>query len=246
MRNLIFLIFEPQRNFRNNFDSVDVQHNSETAFLYQVKAQSNFRNRNFTIQCKYCIFCNFRQKRINNLLKKAGIYQNYARNEMKSSSVYRTALLIEKELKAQQILKTLVRRTISAMFWNKKLKRNATSAIVEVAKVALLIAVCPPLINCHCAVNVTDARQEAKINLSLAQSLRNFRKGRLCNISWRIRNVMYNEWTLCPYTGSHSALCKKFWKSFVSLSSVTKFWNAGYQWYKVKWIKSIFTDEEYE
>ena len=31
------------------------------------------------------------------------------------------------------------------MFQNKKLKHNATSAIVEVAKVALLIALCPPL-----------------------------------------------------------------------------------------------------
>ena len=62
---------------------------------------------------------------------------------------------------------------------------------MEFAEVALLIALCLPLINCHCAVNVVDARQQAEINLSLAQSLRNFRKGQLCNISRRIRNVMY-------------------------------------------------------
>ena len=36
--------------------------------------------------------------------------------EMKSSSVYRTVLLIEKKLKAQQILKTLVCNAISGMF----------------------------------------------------------------------------------------------------------------------------------
>ena len=57
------------------------------------------------------------KKKVNNLLTKAGIYQNYDRNETKSSSGYRIALLTEKK-----ILKTLV--------------RNATSAIAEVAEVA--------------------------------------------------------------------------------------------------------------
>ena len=41
----------------------------------------------------------------------------------------------------QQILKTLVRNVISAMFQHKKLKCNVTTAIAEVAEVAL----CPPL-----------------------------------------------------------------------------------------------------
>ena len=50
-------------------------------------------------------------------------------------------------IKVQQILKTLVRNATSAMFENKKLKRNATSTIAEVAEVALLIALCPPLLN---------------------------------------------------------------------------------------------------
>ena len=67
--------------------------------------------------------------------------------------MYRTALLTEKKknwkrsaIKAQQILKSLVRNPTSAMFQNKKLKRNATFAIAEVAEVALLIVLCPPLV----------------------------------------------------------------------------------------------------
>ena len=57
--------------------------------------------------------------------------------------MYRIALLTEKKnwkcsaIKVQQILKTLVRNATSAMFQNKKLKRNTTSAIAEVAEVAL-------------------------------------------------------------------------------------------------------------
>ena len=45
MRNLICLVSEAQRNFRNElFDSVEAQCNCGTAFSYQVEAQSNFRN----------------------------------------------------------------------------------------------------------------------------------------------------------------------------------------------------------
>ena len=45
MRNLNFLLSEAQRNFRNQlFESVEAQCNSAMAFLYQVKAQPNFRN----------------------------------------------------------------------------------------------------------------------------------------------------------------------------------------------------------
>ena len=43
-------------------------------------------------------------------------------------------------IKVQQIFNALVRNATSAMFQNKKLKRNATSAIAEVAEVPLLIA----------------------------------------------------------------------------------------------------------
>ena len=60
----------------------------------------------------------------------------------------RIALLTEKKfgkrcaIKAQQILKTLVRNVTSAMFQNKKLKRSATSAIAEVEEVALCASDC--------------------------------------------------------------------------------------------------------
>ena len=68
--------------------------------------------------------------------------------------MHKIALLTEKKnwkpnaTKAQQILKNLVRNAISALFQNKKLKRNATSAIAEVAEVAL----CPPLVITHITV----------------------------------------------------------------------------------------------
>ena len=57
--------------------------------------------------------------------------------------MYRIALLTEKnfesaaQLKRNKFFKTLVRNATFAMFQNKKLKRNATSAIAEVAEVAL-------------------------------------------------------------------------------------------------------------
>ena len=47
--------------------------------------------------------------------------------------MYRIVLQPKKIFKAQQILKTFVRNATSAMFENKKIKRNATSAIAEVA-----------------------------------------------------------------------------------------------------------------
>ena len=53
-------------------------------------------------------------------------------------------------MKAQQTLKTLVRNATSAMFQNKKLKRNATSANAEGAEVAL----CPPLQSLHSLKNL--------------------------------------------------------------------------------------------
>ena len=108
MRNLIFLISKAQRNFRNElFGSVEARqfHDYETAFSYQVKAQPNFCIWNFTTQCKYRTFCNFWQKRVNNLLKIADIYQYFDRNGTKLRSMYKIALLTEKKkknLKAQR------------------------------------------------------------------------------------------------------------------------------------------------
>ena len=47
------------------------------------------------------LFAILGKKRVNNLLSKFGIYQNYDRDKIKSSSVYRIELLTEKKLKAQ-------------------------------------------------------------------------------------------------------------------------------------------------
>ena len=112
MRNFIFLISEAHCNFRNElFDSVEAQRNSAIAerHFHTKLAQPNFCNWNFTTQCKYHIFCNLRQKRANNLLKKVNVNQNYYRNGTELSFMYRIALLTEKikikrsAIKAQQI-----------------------------------------------------------------------------------------------------------------------------------------------
>ena len=50
-------------------------------------------------------FCNFRQKRVNNLQKKTDIYQNYDRNDTKLSLMYRIALLTEKKIESTAQLK---------------------------------------------------------------------------------------------------------------------------------------------
>ena len=87
-------------------------------------------------------------KRANNLLKKAYIYQYFDLNGAKLNSMYKNALLTEKNfwkliaIKAQKLLKTLVLNATSAMLHNKKLKRNATSAIAEVPKLALCASNC--------------------------------------------------------------------------------------------------------
>ena len=79
--------------------------NCGTAFSYQVKAQPNFRNWNFATQGKYSIFCNFWPKRVNNLLKKADIYQYFDRNGTKLRSMHRIALLTEKKFESAAQLK---------------------------------------------------------------------------------------------------------------------------------------------
>ena len=82
---------------------------------------------------------------------------------------------------------------------------------MEFAEVALLIALCPPLINCHCAVNVIDARQVAELTylwLSLCEILEkdNF-AAFFGELEMRCVYIM-NEHSVL--TGSYSALCKKF------------------------------------
>ena len=157
MRNLILLLSEAQRNFRNElFDSVEAQRNSAIAERYfRTKLKRNLTSAiEISQHNANTAFLNWKRtailnwKRVNNLLNKPKIYQYYDGNGAKLSLMYRIALLIEKNfwkrnaLKAQQILKALFRKATSAMFQNKKLKRNATYAIVEVAEVALCASNC--------------------------------------------------------------------------------------------------------
>ena len=101
MRNLFFLISEVQRNFRNElFDSVEAQRNSAIAerhFRTKLK-----RNLTYAIEISQhnanTSFFAFFDKRVNNLLKKADIYQYFDRNGTKLRSMYRIALLTEKKL----------------------------------------------------------------------------------------------------------------------------------------------------
>ena len=51
------------------------------------------------------VFAILDRKTINNLLKKADIYQYYDRNETKLSSIYRIALLAEKKIESAAQLK---------------------------------------------------------------------------------------------------------------------------------------------
>ena len=74
------------------------------AILDQGKAQPKFRNWNFTTHCKYRIFfAILDRKRVNNLLKKANIYQFYDLNRAKLSSIFRIALLTEKKKKKLKV-----------------------------------------------------------------------------------------------------------------------------------------------
>ena len=126
MRNLIFVISETQRNFRTKlFDSVEAQRNSAIAERhFRTKLKRNLTSAIEILQhtANTAIFAIFGRKRLNNLLKKADIYQYYDRNGTKLSSMYRIALLIKKnfESAAQQILKTVVHNATLAMFQNKK------------------------------------------------------------------------------------------------------------------------------
>ena len=63
-------------------------------------------------------------------------------------------MLKRSAIKAHQILKTLVRNATFVMFENKKLKHNATSAIAEVAEVALCAFNCA-LPNSGCYIDAS-------------------------------------------------------------------------------------------
>ena len=90
MRNLIFLISEAQHSFRYElFDSVEVQRNSAIAKQhFRIKLQRNLTSaieisqRNANI----AVFTILERKTVNNLLKKADIYQYYDQNGTKLSS----------------------------------------------------------------------------------------------------------------------------------------------------------------
>ena len=95
MRNFILLTFEAQRNFRN----------CGTAFSYQVKAQPNFRNKISQHNANSAFFVILDRKKANNLPKKADIYHYYDRNGTKLSSMYKIALLTEKNFESAAQLK---------------------------------------------------------------------------------------------------------------------------------------------
>ena len=101
MRNLIFLIFEARRNFRNElFDSVKAQSNSAIAERhFRTKLKRNLTSATEISQhnANTAFFAILDRKRANNLLKKVDNYQYYDRNGTKLSSMYRIALLREKK-----------------------------------------------------------------------------------------------------------------------------------------------------
>ena len=89
MRNLVFLISEAQRNFRNElFDSVEAQRNSAIAeWHFRTKLK---RNLTFAVEipqhnANTAFFAILDRKRINNLLKMVDIYQYYDRSGTKLS-----------------------------------------------------------------------------------------------------------------------------------------------------------------
>ena len=109
MRNLIFLLSEVQRNFRNEFfDSVEAQRNSAIAERYfRTKLKRNLTSAIEISQhnANTSFFAILDQKRVNNLLNKPEIYQYYDGNGAKLSSKYRILLLTEKNFESASQLK---------------------------------------------------------------------------------------------------------------------------------------------
>ena len=112
MRNLIFLLSEAQRNFRNElFDSVEAQRNSAIAERYfRTKLKRNLTSAIEISQhnANTAFFAILDWKRINNLLNKPEIYQYYDGNRAKLSSMYRIALLTEKNFESATIFKRFI------------------------------------------------------------------------------------------------------------------------------------------
>ena len=104
MRNLIFLISEAQRNFRNEiFDSVEAQRNPAIAKRYfRTKLKRNLTSATEISQhnANTAFFAISYWKRVNNLLNKLEIYKYYDGNGAKLSSMYRIALLTEKNFES--------------------------------------------------------------------------------------------------------------------------------------------------
>ena len=109
MRNLIFFISETQRNFCNELcDSVEEQRNSPiTEWHFRIKLKRNLTS---AIEISHhkantAFFAILERKGVNNLLKKADIYQYCDRNGTKLTSMYRIALLTEKNFESAAQLK---------------------------------------------------------------------------------------------------------------------------------------------
>ena len=95
-----FLISEAQPNFRNErFNSVEARRNSAIAKRhFRTKLKRNLTSAIEISQhnANTTFFAILDRKRVNNLPKKANIYQYYDRNGTKLCSMYRIALLTEK------------------------------------------------------------------------------------------------------------------------------------------------------
>ena len=79
--------------------------NCGTAFSYRVKAQLNFRNRNFTAQSKYRIFLELRLKKSKSYAKQGRHLSTLRSKRVKLSSMYRIALLTKKRFESAVQLK---------------------------------------------------------------------------------------------------------------------------------------------
>ena len=109
MRNLIFLISDAQRCFRNElFDSVEAQRNSSIAERhFGTKLKRNLTSAIEISQhnVNNAFFASLFRKRVNSLLKKAEIYQYYDWDGTKLSSMYRILLLTKKNFESDAQLK---------------------------------------------------------------------------------------------------------------------------------------------
>ena len=103
MRNFIFLISEAQRNFCNKlFNLVEI---AEWHFCTNLKRNLTSAMEISQHNANTPFFAILDRKRVNNLLKKADIYQYHDRNETKLRSMYRIALLTEKKIESAAQLK---------------------------------------------------------------------------------------------------------------------------------------------